>query len=124
MPLDSVSTFLSAHLASSRRSSQARLRSAVAHPFELGIEREQVDHLHLLVQSAFFRQIADAVVGGRCPGLVPAHRSGLHPDRRSAKSSEGGCFAGPVGPNEPVHRSSRHAQVQLVDGYMVAEFLG
>ena len=73
MPFDSASTLL-VRPAGQLEAFQpvVDFRAAAAHAFQLGEEPQQLPHAHLPVQPPFLGQVADAVVGRRCPGRIPA----------------------------------------------------
>ena len=106
-----------------------RLEPVVDHRIELGdrtaleasVVAEQTAHLHLLVEAALLRQVADVVARGRAHRLsehVDVAGVGQddvqdHPDRRR--------LARAVGPDEAVDRAGGHVEREVVDGAVRAE---
>ena len=122
MPLDSVSTFLSAHVREVQPlEPRVDLAPAVTQTLELSIENQDVAHLHLLVQPALFRQIADTIIGAN-PVIAPQHADVPlvriedpqdHPQRRG--------LAGSVRTDEAVDRTLGHDQIEVIHGHLRPE---
>jgi hypothetical protein len=91
-------------------SSMTGSSSAIERPFQAAVVAQEPPDLHLLVQAAFFRQVADAIARGARVGgaehldapLVGQQQMHDHPQR--------GGLAGSVGSDEPVDRFAGHGE--------------
>src|SRR6185437_1316388 len=104
-------------------------RSAFIQPVKLAEESELVEHLHLLVETALFRQIADTVEQRAREGLVEeADGAGVghgHADHHA----DGAGLAGAVGSEQAEHGAGLNGEGKVIDRYLrivdpadVAEF--
>ena len=125
MPFDSSSHFLSCTPGKIQPLEPCRRarRREVAHAFQPRHVGEERSHLHLSVDAALFREIADTIFrfDRRRP---PQHRQ-LAAIRKQDRHdhAERRRLAGAVGPDEPVERSHRHLEIEIVDGDRRAEGL-
>ena len=98
-------------------------RRVSAHSLEHAEEGQVFGHSHLLVQSTFLGQVADPLADR------VVHRGSEQLDLAAVRSDDvehdpdGGCLPGPVGSEQSVDRTSRHVEIQLVDGRLCAERL-
>ena len=102
----------------SRRSHQLSARARAVRFVEavkLAEEDELVDDLHLLVEAALFRQVADAMKRAAVEGFVEERdRAGVghgHADHHA----DGGGFAGAVGAEQAEHRARLNGEREAFD---------
>ena len=123
MPLESSCVFFSMDSAISIRSHHWRARLfavAASSPCSCPRKIELVDHLHPLVESALFRQIADAAQMVAAEWFIEEpHRTGIR-QRHSDHHADGRGLARAVRPQQPEHGARLDAQAQRPHRYFAA----
>ena len=98
----------------------ATVSLARANALELGKKSQYAAHLHLLVQSPFFRQIANPVHhGGRCIRLPEQADCPFVWDNDVEDHADGRRLSGTIGAEQAVHGAARHREGECADRRVV-----